>query len=226
MICYCCGSKDFKYNEVLWQELIDEWRISNREVEYINKQQGLYCVECNSNLRSIVLALAIMKFYGYKGIFKNFVAEKATKELSILEINEAGSLTQFLSILPGHNIEKYPDIDMMNVNCSDMYFDLVVHSDVLEHIKYPVRGLSECFRVLKKGGCCAFTIPMIVDRLTMSREGLPSSYHGCKDSDEDFLVHTEYGCDAWKQVIQAGFKECRLFSIEYPCAQALVGVKD
>lgn len=226
MICYCCGSSEFKYNEVLWKELIDEWRIGSYEIEYINKQQGLYCVKCNSNLRSMALALAIMKLYGYKGIFKDFIKEKEVNDLRILEINEAGSLTQFLSQLPGHTIKKYPEIDMMNIEFLDMSFDIIVHSDVLEHIKYPITGLSECLRVLKSGGFCAFTVPLIVDRLTINREGLPPSYHGCQDNKADFLVHTEYGSDAWKQVIQAGFQECRLFSVEYPCAQALVGVKD
>ncbi|WP_414622719.1 class I SAM-dependent methyltransferase [Calothrix sp. CCY 0018] len=206
--------------------MIDEWRIGSHECEYINKQQGLHCVKCNSNLRSMALALAIMQIYGYKGIFTNFVTQKEINKLNILEINEAGSLTPFLSKLSGHTIKKYPEIDMMNIKFPDMYFDLIIHSDVLEHIKHPIRGLSECFRVLKKGGYCAFTIPMIVDRLTINREGLPPSYHGSQDNKADFLVHTEYGCDAWKQVIQAGFQECRLFSIEYPCAQALVGVKD
>lgn len=226
MICYCCGSTEFKYNEVLWQELIDEWRISSHEVEYINKQQGFHCVNCNSNLRSMALALAIMKIFGYKGLFKDFIEQTKIRNLNICEINEAGSLTQFLSKLPGHTIQKYPEIDMMNINFPNHHFDLVIHSDVLEHIKHPIRGLSECYRVLKQGGFCAFTIPMIVDRLTMKREGLPPSYHGCKDNKADFLVHTEFGCDAWKQVIKAGFEECRLFSVEYPSAQALVGVKD
>ena len=226
MICYCCGSNEFKYNEVLWQELIDEWRIGSHEAEYINKQQGLHCEKCNSNLRSMALALAIMKIYGYKGIFINFVTQKKISKLNILEINEAGSLTPFLSRLSGHTIKKYPEIDMMNIKFPDMYFDIIIHSDVLEHIKHPVRALSECHRVLKQGGYCAFTIPMIVDRLTMKREGLPPSYHGCQENKADFLVHTEYGCDAWKQVIHAGFQECRLFSVEYPCAQVLVGVKD
>ena len=226
MICYCCGSSELKYNRVLWKELIDEWRIGSHEIEYINKQQGLYCIKCNSNLRSMTLAFAIMKVYGYKGFFKDFVKEKEISHLNILEINEAGSLTQFVSNLQGHTIKKYPEIDMMNINYPDMHFDIIIHSDVLEHIEHPVRGLSECNRILKSGGFCAFTIPMIVDRLTIKRDGLPLSYHGCKDNQADFIVHTEYGCDAWKQVIKAGFQECRLFSVQYPCAQALVGVKD
>jgi hypothetical protein len=79
--------------------------------------------------------------------------------------------------------------------------------------------------VLKPGGICAFTIPIIVDRLTLSREGLPSSYHGSSANPADCLVHSEYGADAWKHVIQAGFEECRLFAFDYPAALALVGMR-
>jgi hypothetical protein len=41
----------------------------------------------------------------------------------------------------------------------------------------------------------------------------------------DHLVQTEYGSDAWSQVIRAGFAECRIVSLEYPAALALVGVR-
>jgi ubiquinone/menaquinone biosynthesis C-methylase UbiE len=114
---------------------------------------------------------------------------------------------------------------MMDLPFDDMAFDLVVHSDTLEHVQRPIRGLSECRRVLKPGGFCAFTVPIIVDRLTISREGLPPSYHGSPSNPGDFLVHTEYGADAWKHVTLAGYRECRIFSLDYPAAQAMVGVR-
>lgn len=227
MICYCCGSTKLKTQKTLWKQLIDEWRLSSYEVDYIDKQQGLHCLDCSSNLRSMSLAVSIMKCFGYEGLFKDFVTQKETKRLKILEINEAGSLTKFLSEIAGHKLVIYPEVDMTCMSFMNTTFDLIIHSDVLEHIQYPIRALSECHRLLSPGGYCAFTIPMIVDRLTISRDGMPPSYHGsgCEESRSDFLVHTEYGCDAWKHVIQAGFQECRTFSIKYPSAQALVGVK-
>ncbi|MDJ0674188.1 MAG: class I SAM-dependent methyltransferase [Calothrix sp. MO_167.B42] len=211
---------------MLWKSLIDEWRISHYEVEYINRQQGLHCLDCSSNLRSMALAMAIMRCFGYRGIFQDFIKQEITQKLKILEINTAGSLTQFLSELPGHCLGNYPEVDMMSLKFVDESFDLVVHSDTLEHIPYPVRGLSECHRVLKSEGLCVFTIPMIVDRLTSNREGLAPSYHGVSEVQQsDLLVYTEYGCDAWKHTIQAGFQECRIISLEYPAAQAIVAVK-
>jgi ubiquinone/menaquinone biosynthesis C-methylase UbiE len=96
-------------------------------------------------------------------------------------VNEAGGLTQFLSKLPKHELVIYPQVDMTDMPFPDRTYDLVVHSDTLEHVPKPILGLSECYRVLVPGGYCAFTIPTIVDRMTRSRAGLRHSYHGSPD---------------------------------------------
>ena len=173
----------------------------------------------------MALAMAIMACFGHPGPFKEFIHSEVAKRLRVLEINEAGTLTQFLNELPNHVLVRHPEVNMTILPFEDMYFELVVHSDTLEHVQHPIRGLSECRRVLKPSGVCAFTIPIIVDRLTMSREGLPPSYHGSPSNPEDCLVYTEYGADAWKHIILAGFSECRIFSLEYPASQALVGIR-
>jgi SAM-dependent methyltransferase len=225
-VCTCCGSDQITQSSVLWDSLINEWQLSNDEVKYINRQQGMHCIKCHANLRSMALAKAIMKSFRYSGLFKYFVKLPRIQQLKILEINEAGSLTQYLSKNPNYTLASYPQVDLMCLPFPDLSYDLVVHSDTLEHIHNPIQALSECRRVLKSGGVCCFTIPIVVDRLTKTREGLLSSYHGEIGSNQpDLLVYTEYGADAWKQVVQAGFDECRIYSLEYPAAQALVGVK-
>ena len=225
MYCVCCGSVEMRETPVLWAQLITDWRLAEHEVAYINRQQGVSCVACGSNLRAIVLAKSIMACYGFSGCLNQFVHTDLAKTLHILEINEAFSLTQFFKEIPNHVLAVYPEVDMMALPFEEKQFDLVLHSDTLEHVEHPIRGLSECLRVLKPGGVCAFTVPIIVDRLTISRQGLPFSYHGSPDNPPDNLVYTEYGADAWKHVIQAGFAECRIFSIEFPTAHALVGIK-
>ncbi len=57
-------------------------------------------------------------------------------------------------------------------------FDIVVHSDTLEHVENPVHALAECRRVLKPGGALCFTVPIIVGRLTRNRKGLPPELPG------------------------------------------------
>lgn len=224
--CLCCGATQLTSASVLWERLIQDWGLSLDEVDYIDRQQGFHCQICGSNLRSMALASALMSNFQFSGTFSEFVQQPKVQSLKLLEINEAGTLTQFLSGLPGHSLRAYPDVDMMALPFESLSFDVVCHSDTLEHIPDPVAGLSECHRVLKPGGLLAFTIPMIVDRLTRSRQGLPASYHGYpEEGREDFLVHTEYGSDAWKQVIRAGFQECRLIVLEYPAALALMAIK-
>lgn len=211
---------------VLWDSLIQEWELKPNEVDDINRQQGFHCQVCTSNLRAMALALALMSHFQFSGIFSEFIQCPEIQKLQVLEINEAGALNNFLSQLPGHSLETYPEVDMMALPFVEPCFDIVCHSDTLEHIPDPILGLSECRRVLKPGGLLAFTVPIVVDRLTRSRQGLSPSYHGFPQEDRtDFLVYTEYGSDAWRQVIEAGFQECRIIALEYPSALALLAVK-
>lgn len=220
--CAVCGGNDFSSQNVLWSELIDAWQLSDAEVFYVNRQQGTVCCGCGCNLRSIALADALMKEYGFVGLFSDFCVKSPA--LRVLEINKAGGLSSFLSQVAGHQLREYPEIDMQAINEPDACFDLVIHSDTLEHVPNPVRALSECRRILKKGGKCIFTIPIIVDRFSRSRQGLPVSFHGNDlDSREDFVVHTEFGADFWKSVVEAGFKKVAIHTLEYPSAIAIVG---
>jgi hypothetical protein len=79
--------------------------------------------------------------------------------------------------------------------------------------------------VLRTGGACAFTVPIIVGRLTRNCADRPPSYHGTVRDGEGYLVHTEFGADAWRIVFAAGFAECRIVALDPPAAHALVAVR-
>ncbi len=220
--CSICGGLEYTDHAVLWQELIDDWCLSADEVAYVNRQQGRCCRSCNANLRSIALADAILDVCGFGGLFREFVERKEARDLVLLEINEAGTLSPLLSRLPGHRLLTYPEHDMMHLAMADAVADLVVHSDTLEHVPDPVRGLAECRRVLKDGGAVCFTVPVVVGRLTRTRRGLKPSYHGdVEDSGLDMLVHTEFGADVFATVFAAGFSKVTMNAIDYPSAIAL-----
>lgn len=53
---------------------------------------------------------------------------------------------------------KYGDVYEMPY--SDEYFDYVVVSEVLEHLKFPSRAIREIYRVLTHGGIVAVTVPI------------------------------------------------------------------
>jgi SAM-dependent methyltransferase len=224
--CSVCGGIDFVFNTVLWKGLIDEWQLSHDEVAYIDRQQGERCSNCGANIRSIALADALLYAFGSEKTLSTFCGSADSTDLRVLELNEAGTLHSELCKLPGHQFGAYPEIDMHAMPFEDGSFDVVVHSDTLEHIPNPIHALQECRRILSPRGALCFTVPIIVGRLSRQREGLPKSYHGNPaESGDDYVVYTEYGADAWTYVIRAGFSSVHLFSFEYPSGIAMAASK-
>jgi len=220
--CTVCGKYEFSYHEVLWPELISDWEISSYEIDYINWQQGCICTFCGNNLRTMALADAILKRYGSNRVLNDFVTSDAFVDLKILEINEAGCITSVLSRMKNHMLIKYPEYDIENLPFESNVFDLVLHSDTLEHVNNPVQGLTECKRILKQGGACIYTVPIIVDRLSRTRHGLKASFHGNISSKESgLMVQTEFGSDFWKYPLLAGFSSVRVHAFEYPAALSI-----
>jgi hypothetical protein len=70
------------------------------------------------------------------------------RELRILDVNEAGTMTPVFSKSPRHPLVRFPDVDIHGLPFSDASFDLVVHSETLEDVTQPVHALSA-------GGSCA-----------------------------------------------------------------------
>jgi SAM-dependent methyltransferase len=223
--CLVCGANSLHEVDVLSPALIESWELAPAEVEYVNAQQGRHCSVCRSTLRCMALAQAILHFYDAAGNFAEFARSEAARRLSILEINEAGGVSAYLARLPRRTFASFPHVDLQALPYADESFDLVVHSDTLEHIADPVRGLAECRRVLRKGGACIFTVPIVVGRLTRSRAGLAPSYHGTEADGEGYLVQTEFGADAWRWPLAAGFSECRVTAVEPPAAHAWTAVR-
>jgi SAM-dependent methyltransferase len=222
-ICGVCGGRAFAHTPVLWPRLIAEWELSPYEAEYIDVQQGTHCRSCGSNIRSIALARAIMRFGHFAGTLSTFVDNPTRPELRVLEINEAGTLHPLLRRLPGHRLASYPEFDMRSLPFPSASFDLIVHSDTLEHVPTPLNALKECRRVVDDGGAVIFTVPVVLERLSRSRAGRPPSYHGNESSpDPGMVVHTEFGADVWVLVARAGFSSCELLPYQFPAGLAIV----
>lgn len=221
--CICCGSTQITYSPILWEELIQQWGLTDNEIEYTNRQQGIHCNRCRTNLRTMALAFGMMKYENYNGLFQNFVHTRKILHSHILEVNKAGNLTQFFYHLRNHNLVEYPNVDIQDLPYNDSSYDIVLHSDTLEHIPDPIRALEECYRILKPGGYCIFTVPILIEKLTRNRNGLPKSYHGSQSSSSsELLVYNEFGVDVWKYALLAGFSVVSFFSLEYPAAQSIL----
>lgn len=220
--CPVCGGTRFRAVRVLWPALVEGWGLSPAEAESIDRQQGLVCEDCGNNLRSMALADAILLSYGARGPLVEAVRREPLVGLRVLEINPAGGLTPVLRGLPGHRMMEYPEIDLSHLEFEAASWDLLVHSDTLEHVPDPHRALSECRRVLAPGGRCIFTVPVVPGRPSRSRRGLPAAYHGAPgDEREDLLVHFEFGDDIWSLVLAAGFRRCTIHALEFPAGLAI-----
>lgn len=220
--CSLCGGGEFSETRVLWPALIAEWQLTKDEVDYVDHQQGCRCVGCGTNLRGNALGTAIREAIGTTLPLEAAVRSGELDHLKILDLNGVPGVSSLLSSLPAYARRNYPEIDIHALPFEDASFDLVIHSDTLEHVAVPVLGLQECGRVLKPGGRLCFTVPIIVGRLTRSRAGLPPSYHGDPEMDAgDFIVHTEFGADIWTMVFAAGFTDLAMNHIDYPSGIAI-----
>jgi SAM-dependent methyltransferase len=209
--CAICGGTHYTNRKVIWDELAEGWGLSTEERSVVDRQQGTCCVSCGGNLRSIALAEAILVEVGGNGTLRDFVVGRTASALSLLEINEAGTLSPTLRSLPGHVFGAYPDLDMQAMHYANHSFDIVVHSDTLEHVPNPRLALMECARILKPEGALCFTVPVIPGRMSASRADQQPIYHGDPaHPTHDMFVHTDYGADIWHELHQAGFARVTL----------------
>jgi len=220
--CSICGCRECREGRVLWPALVAEWQLSAAERDYVDRQQGTACISCGANLRMIALANAIRATAGTERTLRDAVAAGVFADWRILDCNGAGAVSTELASLAHYRRADFPEYDMQSLPLADGSFDLVLHSDTLEHVEHPVLALEECRRVLAPKGRLCFTVPIIVARLSRSRAGLPPSYHGAQTTDaDDFRVHTEFGADAWTLVHEAGFSDVTLSQVQFPCAVAI-----
>jgi SAM-dependent methyltransferase len=106
----------------------------------------------------------------------------------------------------GDSVDGYSNQDLTHLTFPTGSFDLVVHSETLEHVFEPEIALEEAHRVLKPGGRQIYTVPLLHRRTTRQRAVsglggevqhlLAPSYHGLEGED---LVVWEFGRDFIRQ---------------------------
>ena len=225
--CSVCGHKNrnFPVTNVINQELSDAWGLSPAMKNKFDARESGNCSGCGNSARSRGFASAILKAIplGKVRNLREWVFEANKTGLHIAEINSCGKLHPILSqsnhlsyseYVPEDNFKtriKYWLKGIKNQNIEKLTypnnsFDLVLHTEVLEHIDQPEKGIEECIRILKPKGILLFTVPLIMDRKSIRKARLVNgkviqiskpSYHGSGENDN--LVFWEFGGDVIKK---------------------------
>ncbi|MFP5288959.1 MAG: methyltransferase domain-containing protein [Thermoanaerobaculia bacterium] len=200
--CPSCGGRAFAQRQVIRDHLAESWELSPREREWFDQREGNHCQSCGMSLRVRMLAWSLRRLFPRLG------------ELRVLHLNQVNHLSPLLqpaqelietTHLPGEpwgaEIGGLINQDLESLTFADGSFDLVIHSETLEHVFDPGRAMSEIYRVLKPGGRQLYSVPVLHGRATRRRlarvdgevvELLPPSYHGV---DREFPVVWELGGD-------------------------------
>ena len=201
----------------------------SRENETASIRESFKCESCGSSLRYREQARLILKHFSVKGSrnLKELVNEPEFRRLDIYEPGLGGPFRRIFRTLPGYRTSYFweglvpgehrdgvPCQDLMNMTYGDDSFDLVITSDIFEHVRKPFAGFSEVNRVLKPGGVHVFSVPAqcpmrakSVFRVDTSgpedKFVLPAHYHN-SPTGEKSLVYTDFGADMVDRLAEYG----------------------
>lgn len=212
---------------VLSDELAREWGIDDTWRDFLDRREGQICISCGASLRVRHLASTLANWLIAKGgratTIPDAVHDRVLPSLQVAEINACGALHRTLAAVPllAYSEFSAADVkirheDLLTLTYANQSFDLVLHSDTLEHVPDVDRALAEIHRVLRPGGATIFTVPVLRDgRPTVvraescgdfTRHILSPSYHGGSfQATHQYLVYYEFGDDFWDRVSRAGF---------------------
>jgi SAM-dependent methyltransferase len=207
-------------------------------------RESCKCVRCKCTNRQRQVAYVVCGVVArLKGIRADSLKDVAQVNDLVVYNTEAGrQIHDQLSTMPGYVCSEYfgdtfssGDLvegrmhqNLMSLSFSDRSIDLVISSDVLEHIPEPYRAHREIHRVLKPGGVHVFTVPFyqtefedeartvtdIRGRTVLIKEPL---YHGDPMRSEGALVHKIFSLEMLVNLSKIGFRT-NMLSIYKPSA--------
>ena len=194
-------------------------------------RESYRCKACKASLRYREQARLILAHFSRNGSkhLAELVKEPEFRSLKIYEPGLIGPFRKHLQKLPGYRASYFwKDVelgefregvqcqDLMNLTYENNTFDLVLSSDIFEHVRKPFIGFREVDRVLKPGGFHIFSIPLVnpmpsrtIFRVDTSGPEdvhvLPAHYHGAPLGGKS-LVYTDFGVDMVEAMADEGIE--------------------
>jgi hypothetical protein len=112
--------------------------------------------------------------------------------------------------------------DLTNLSLRDSSVNIIVTTDVLEHVPDYTKAISECFRVLKSDGALIVSVPFVLAsretlvRARVNADGsiehlLTPEYHGDGVNTRGVLCYYHFGWDLLDSLRRAGFSDTALY---------------
>jgi SAM-dependent methyltransferase len=207
-------------------------------------REGYRCRRCKASLRYRGQADAILRTYAKHGAttIAALVKEPEFAALDFWEPGVLGPFREHFTTMPGYVMSDFwPDVapgdERDGIRCEDLMaltfpegsFDLVVTSDIFEHVRKPFVGFGEVHRVLRTGGRHIFSIPVqepwravTVERVDTSGDEdvniLEPRYH-LGPGNSQHIVYNDFGRDLVDGLAGVGF-DTTVIRFESPSSEA------
>jgi SAM-dependent methyltransferase len=120
------------------------------------------CLKCSSNVTNLSLIPTIKEHQKAKTIESCWEMSTYGATLSYLQrsFHTVVQSEYFQEFASGELVNGVLNQDVQNSSFPDSFFDLITCNQVFEHVPDDLKGYSECFRILKKGGALIFSVPL------------------------------------------------------------------
>lgn len=200
-----------------------------------NLRETLNCVLCFAKNRQRQLARVITRSIDGKQSRPSLRLLRRKRDLAVYNTEARGPIHRMLHGMPRYECSQYlgpllaPGVsvrgvrheDIQNLSFDNEAFDLVISSDVLEHVPDPHAAHRELFRILRPGGRHVFTVPYSPQRqhsrsrATLRPDGRiqhlesPEYHRDPAHRPRGILVFTDYGLDMCAMIDAVGFQTTR-----------------
>jgi SAM-dependent methyltransferase len=195
----------------------------------LNLRESLCCRRCRLTTRQRLVHLALAEEIGRRsGALRGALLEKSTRLYRVIHARWPWLVgSEFLGPdhLPGRSYwwstrwwrwRRTRHESITSFSYAMQSLDLLVHSDVLEHVYDTGMALRECARVLRKGGAMLFTVPFAVGSPASVLRGHPlpgggvkhiesPEYHGDGVRHGGIYTFHTFGWDLLSRMREAGF---------------------
>ncbi|HKE48454.1 MAG TPA: class I SAM-dependent methyltransferase [Rhodanobacteraceae bacterium] len=189
-------------------------------VRLCNEPIGIRCVRCGASAVHLALGWGLVDYappletsdaceLSARGPLVAYLRRKA-KSVALSEY--------FADAEPGSMRNGVRCEDVQRLSYADASFDLVTHTEVLEHVPDDTRAFAELFRVLRPGGTMIFTVPLHRGYDTIERARLVDGrvehllepvYHLDPLRREGILAFRDYGWSLVERLTGFGFVDAR-----------------